>query len=48
MSAIVAGATDGLKLAGGIAASLIAMLGLVALIDAALNSRVPGCPYHSR
>jgi concentrative nucleoside transporter, CNT family len=33
MAAIVAGATDGLKLAGGIAALLIAMLGLVALID---------------
>jgi CNT family concentrative nucleoside transporter len=37
MSAIVAGATDGLKLAGGIAALLIAMLGLVALIDAVLT-----------
>ena len=33
MSAIVVGATDGLKLAGGIAALLIAMLGLVALVD---------------
>jgi concentrative nucleoside transporter, CNT family len=33
MAAIVAGATDGLKLAVGIAALLIAMLGLVALID---------------
>ena len=33
MSAIIAGATDGLKLAGGIAALLIAMLGLVALVD---------------
>jgi CNT family concentrative nucleoside transporter len=33
MAAIIAGATDGLKLAAGIAALLIAMLGLVALID---------------
>ncbi|MGH8067019.1 MAG: NupC/NupG family nucleoside CNT transporter [Candidatus Entotheonellia bacterium] len=33
MAAIIAGATDGLKLATGIAALLIAMLGLVALID---------------
>jgi CNT family concentrative nucleoside transporter len=33
MAAIIAGASDGLKLAGGIAALLIAMLGLVALID---------------
>ncbi len=33
MAAIIAGAADGLKLAGGIAALLIAMLGLVALID---------------
>jgi len=33
MAAIVAGATDGLKLAAGIGALLIAMLGLVALID---------------
>jgi CNT family concentrative nucleoside transporter len=33
MAAIVAGASDGLKLAAGIAALLIAMLGLVALID---------------
>jgi CNT family concentrative nucleoside transporter len=36
MAAIIAGATDGLKLAGGIAALLIAMLGLVALIDRGL------------
>jgi CNT family concentrative nucleoside transporter len=36
MSAIIAGATDGLKLAVGIATLLIAMLGLVALIDRAL------------
>jgi CNT family concentrative nucleoside transporter len=36
MAAIIAGATDGLKLAGGIAALLIAMLGLVALIDRVL------------
>jgi concentrative nucleoside transporter, CNT family len=33
MAAIIAGASDGLKLAAGIAALLIAMLGLVALID---------------
>jgi CNT family concentrative nucleoside transporter len=33
MAAIIAGATDGLKLAVGIAALLIAMLGLVALTD---------------
>ena len=33
MAAIIAGATDGLKLAAGIAALLIAILGLVALID---------------
>jgi concentrative nucleoside transporter, CNT family len=33
MAAIIAGATDGLKLAAGIAALLIAMLGLVALLD---------------
>jgi CNT family concentrative nucleoside transporter len=33
MAAIIAGATDGLKLAAGIAALLIAMLGLMALID---------------
>jgi concentrative nucleoside transporter, CNT family len=33
MAAVIAGATDGLKLAAGIAALLIAMLGLVALID---------------
>jgi CNT family concentrative nucleoside transporter len=37
MAAIVAGATDGLKLAGGIATLLIAMLGLVALIDRLLT-----------
>lgn len=37
MAAIVAGATDGLKLAVGIAALLIAMLGLVALIDRLLS-----------
>lgn len=36
MAAIIAGATDGLKLASGIAALLIAMLGLVALIDRGL------------
>jgi concentrative nucleoside transporter, CNT family len=36
MAAIIAGAADGLKLAGGIAALLIAMLGLVALIDRVL------------
>jgi CNT family concentrative nucleoside transporter len=36
MSAIIAGATDGLKLAAGIATLLIAMLGLVALVDRAL------------
>jgi CNT family concentrative nucleoside transporter len=36
MAAIIAGATDGLKLAGGIAALLIAMLGLVALLDRVL------------
>jgi CNT family concentrative nucleoside transporter len=36
MAAIVAGATDGLKLAAGIGALLIAMLGLVALIDRVL------------
>jgi concentrative nucleoside transporter, CNT family len=36
MAAIIAGATDGLKLAGGIAALLIAMLGLVALVDRVL------------
>jgi CNT family concentrative nucleoside transporter len=33
MAAIIAGATDGLKLAAGIATLLIAMLGLVAMID---------------
>jgi CNT family concentrative nucleoside transporter len=33
MAAVIAGATDGLKLAAGIAALLIAMLGLVALVD---------------
>jgi concentrative nucleoside transporter, CNT family len=33
MAAIIAGASDGLQLAGGIAALLIAMLGLVALLD---------------
>jgi concentrative nucleoside transporter, CNT family len=33
MAAIIAGATDGLKLAAGVAALLIAMLGLVALLD---------------
>jgi concentrative nucleoside transporter, CNT family len=33
MAAIIAGSTDGLKLAAGIAALLVAMLGLVALID---------------
>jgi CNT family concentrative nucleoside transporter len=33
MSAIVAGASDGLKLAAGIASLLIAILGLVALLD---------------
>jgi CNT family concentrative nucleoside transporter len=37
MAAIVAGASDGLQLAMGIAALLIAMLGLVALIDTALH-----------
>jgi CNT family concentrative nucleoside transporter len=36
MSAIIAGATDGLKLSAGIATLLIAMLGLVALIDRGL------------
>ena len=36
MAAIIAGATDGLHLAGGIAALLIAMLGLVALLDRVL------------
>jgi CNT family concentrative nucleoside transporter len=36
MGAIIAGAGDGLKLAAGIATLLIAMLGLVALIDRAL------------
>jgi CNT family concentrative nucleoside transporter len=36
MSAIIAGATDGLKLTMGIATLLIAMLGLVALIDRGL------------
>lgn len=36
MSAIIAGAMDGLKLAAGISALLIAGLGLVALIDKAL------------
>jgi CNT family concentrative nucleoside transporter len=36
MAAIIEGATDGLKLAAGIATLLIAMLGLVALIDAVL------------
>jgi concentrative nucleoside transporter, CNT family len=36
MAAITVGATDGLKLAAGIAALLIAMLGLVALIDRVL------------
>jgi CNT family concentrative nucleoside transporter len=36
MAAIVAGATDGLKLAAGIGALLIAVLGLVALIDQVL------------
>jgi CNT family concentrative nucleoside transporter len=33
MAALIAGATDGLKLAAGIATLLIAMLGLVALVD---------------
>jgi CNT family concentrative nucleoside transporter len=33
MSAIIAGAMDGLRLAAGISALLIAMLGLVALVD---------------
>jgi CNT family concentrative nucleoside transporter len=37
MAAIIEGATDGLKLAAGIATLLIAMLGLVALIDAVLR-----------
>jgi CNT family concentrative nucleoside transporter len=37
MAAIIAGATDGLKLAGGIAALLIAMLGLVSLFDRLLQ-----------
>jgi CNT family concentrative nucleoside transporter len=37
MAAIIAGATDGLKLAAGIAALLIAMLGLVAMIDRLLS-----------
>jgi concentrative nucleoside transporter, CNT family len=36
MAAIIEGATDGLKLAAGIATLLIAMLGLVALIDEVL------------
>ena len=36
MSAIIAGTMDGLKLAAGIAALLIAILGLVALFDRAL------------
>jgi concentrative nucleoside transporter, CNT family len=36
MAAIIAGATDGLKLAAGVAALLIAMLGLVALVDRVL------------
>jgi CNT family concentrative nucleoside transporter len=36
MAAIIAGAMDGLKLAAGVAALLIAMLGLVALIDQVL------------
>ncbi|MGH8055775.1 MAG: NupC/NupG family nucleoside CNT transporter [Candidatus Entotheonellia bacterium] len=36
MGAIIEGAMDGLKLAAGIAALLIAMLGLMALIDACL------------
>jgi CNT family concentrative nucleoside transporter len=37
MAAIIEGATDGLKLAAGIATLLIAMLGLVALIDEVLR-----------
>jgi concentrative nucleoside transporter, CNT family len=37
MAAVVAGATDGLKLAAGIGALLIAMLGLVALLDTVLQ-----------
>jgi CNT family concentrative nucleoside transporter len=37
MAAIIEGATDGLKLAAGIATLLIAMLGLVALIDEGLR-----------
>jgi concentrative nucleoside transporter, CNT family len=37
MAAVVAGATDGLRLAAGIAALLIAMLGLVALVDTMLQ-----------
>jgi CNT family concentrative nucleoside transporter len=37
MAAIIEGATDGLKLAAGIATLLIAMLGLGALIDAVLR-----------
>jgi concentrative nucleoside transporter, CNT family len=37
MAAVIAGATDGLKLAAGIAALLIAMLGLVALVDTMLQ-----------
>jgi concentrative nucleoside transporter, CNT family len=38
MSAIIAGAMDGLKLAAGIIALLIAILGLVALLDKVLGS----------
>jgi concentrative nucleoside transporter, CNT family len=37
MAAVIAGATDGLQLAAGIAALLIAMLGLVALLDRVLQ-----------
>lgn len=46
MSAIIAGAMDGVRLAAGIAALLIAMLGLVALIDKLLAwpSRWLGVP----
>lgn len=40
MSAIITGAMDGLKLAAGIAALLIAILGMVALVDVVL--RLPG------
>src|SRR4030095_13756228 len=38
ISAIIEGAMDGLKLAAGISALLIAILGLVALIDKILRS----------